>query len=107
MKADKHAVQALADLTSVCPASSELPVYSLSELTMSPFCDKNDSFDIHLTVSQLEEVINSETLAWVAFQVQLARYSPESESAAGVSLQGTLYKTIFDDVQLTQVEATP
>lgn len=84
-------------------ADSKLPVYAWSEITRHECYNSKDSFDVNVTVSKLEELISIEALAWLVFQAQLARYTPESVQC--VSLAETNFATMFDDVQLVQVEA--
>jgi hypothetical protein len=60
IKADKHVIQALADLTSVVPADCRFPKFSISEIINSQFCNDSESFDLRMTVAKLEDLINIE-----------------------------------------------
>jgi len=49
-------------------------------------------------------LISIESVAWICFTVQLARYDPEA--AIGVELHALSFQTIFDDVQIIAIDHT-
>lgn len=101
----EHVTKALADLTSVEPYNTDLPIYSLQEIQASGSYDESESFSVVLgSVQSFADIMTIESLTWIAFAVQLARY--DQAAAEGVHLRAVPFKTIFDDVQATKVEMT-
>jgi len=86
----------------VTPKDSDLPAYQVEEIIESPSYDESESFDICLQINKLDDLINIESVAWMAFSVQLARYSPEE--AFGVTIRAVPFNTMLEDVQMTTIE---
>lgn len=97
--------KALADICAVEPADSQVPLYNAAELQDPVHFDESEKVCMLLTIVKLEDLLHLESLAWVVFQTQLARYSPEQ--APDALVKSVPFATLFDNIQVFNITCTP
>ena len=97
--------RAIADICAVVPADSQAPLYNVAELQDPAHFDDSEKVCMLLTIMTLDDLLHLESLAWIAFQTQLARYSPEQ--APDASVKSVPFATLFDNIQVLNVTCTP